>query len=70
MNQKQPQKNLDVDDIIGIYSRIGTYRQGTLNANGEWQPILTGLESCNIFEFIAHVITMAGNGGDELDCVG
>ena len=62
MNQKQPQNHLAVDDIIGRNSGTGSDRQGTIKANGEWQPILTGLKSCHIFEVIAMAYGKKGEG--------
>lgn len=53
MHQKRPEHNLDDEAITESNSRIEIYKQGTIEANGKWHPILTGLKSCNIFEVIA-----------------
>jgi len=52
MNQ-DPQTTLDVNGSIGMATRIGTYKQGTINANGIWQTILPGLKGCTMFEVVA-----------------
>lgn len=62
MHQKRPEHNLDDEAITESNSRIGIYKQGTIDANGEWQPILAELKGCNIFEVIAVAYGETGEG--------
>ncbi len=62
INNPEPQYNLDVNGIVGMKSRIGTYKKGIIKANNEWQPILKGLKSCNMFEVIAMAYGKEGEG--------
>lgn len=48
-----PITNLEVKGITGIESRIGTYKIGTVAADGKWHDILTNLNDCNAFEIVA-----------------
>ena len=62
INQPQPQYDLDINGSIGMKSRIGTFKKGTIKANKQWQPILTGLKGCNMFEVVAMAHGMEGEG--------
>lgn len=55
IHTNDPKTDLEVQGTIGIQSRIGTYKMGTVPANGRWQPILKKLDGCNAFEVIAQV---------------
>ena len=62
INELEPRYDLDVSGAIGMKSRIGTYKKGTLKANKEWQPILKGLSGCHIFEVVAMAHSKEGEG--------
>ncbi len=62
INNTQPEYDLDVNGIVGMNSRIGTYKQGIIRANSQWQPILKGLKSCNMFEVVAMAYGKEGEG--------
>ncbi len=50
-----PKTTLDVNGILGTKSRIGTYKMGTIPADGLWHDVLEGLNGSNAFELMAHV---------------
>lgn len=50
-----PQSDLEVNGILGTKSRIGTYKIGTVPADGRWHNILEGLNGSHAFEIVAHV---------------
>jgi hypothetical protein len=62
INQTQPQYDLDVNGTVGMHTRIGTFKKGSVKANGQWQPILKGLKGCNIFEVVAMAHGHEGEG--------
>lgn len=47
------QLKLEVKGFAGMEGRIGTYRADTVDADGEWHPILEKLNNCSGFEVIA-----------------
>jgi len=60
-----PQYELDVAGITGMQGRVGTYlqqQQRTVPADGNWHPILTGLDSLQGFEVMAAVYGVKGSG--------
>ena len=44
---------LDVKGFAGFEGRVGTYRRGTVPANGKWQTIIDNLDNCQAFEVVA-----------------
>lgn len=44
---------LDVNGFVGMHGRIGTYKSGSVLADGKWHPILEGLDNCQGFEIVA-----------------
>lgn len=44
---------LEVNGFIGSAGRTGTYKTGTVKANGEWHPIVQNLDNCQAFEVVA-----------------
>lgn len=50
-----PRTNLEVKGILGIESKVGTYKIGTVPADGSWHDIITNLNDCNAFEIMAQV---------------
>jgi hypothetical protein len=63
----QPGDRLDVRGFVASQGRIGTYTDGTqtsneVPANGEWQPILTGLTGLHAFEIVAAAYGPTGSG--------
>lgn len=52
---KTPRTSLEVDGTVGMDSRIGTYKLGTVRADGQWHDIITNLNGCVAFEVLAQV---------------
>lgn len=52
---KQPKTTLEVDGILGVNSRVGTYKLATVPADGKWHDVITNLDGCVAFEVIAQV---------------
>jgi hypothetical protein len=44
---------LDVKGFAAMESRVGTYKQGHVPANGQWQTIVANLDNCQAFEVVA-----------------
>ena len=44
---------LDVKGFAGYEGRSGTYRQGTVPANGQWQTLIGNLDNCQALEVVA-----------------
>lgn len=51
----QPKATLEVNGTIGSKSRIGTFSNGVVPANGKWQDITHELDNCVAFEVVAQV---------------
>ncbi len=55
----KPERTLDINGDLGVNGtidmagRTGTFAQGTINANGTWQTIASGLKGCTMFEVVA-----------------
>jgi hypothetical protein len=62
INKSHPKYTLDVNGAVGMHSRVGTFKKGTIKANSQWQPILKGLEGCNQFEVTAIAHGKEGEG--------
>jgi hypothetical protein len=43
----------EVNGFVGMEGRKGTYRYGSVPANGQWHKIVEGLDNCNGFEVMA-----------------
>ncbi|MEX6627294.1 hypothetical protein [Tenacibaculum salmonis] len=52
---KKPRTTLEVTGVLGADTRIGTYKIGTISADGHWHDIVTGLDGCIAFEVMAQV---------------
>lgn len=46
---------LDVNGFAAAQGRIGTFKYGTVPANGKWHPIASNLDNCQAFEIVARV---------------
>jgi hypothetical protein len=55
INKEKPEYTLDVNGTVACKTRIGCYKVGVAEANGQWQDILMGLEGCHMFEVVAGV---------------
>jgi hypothetical protein len=44
---------LEINGFVGMKGRIGTYKAGQIDADGQWHTILEGLDNCNGFEVLA-----------------
>ncbi len=55
IHTNNPRTTLEVNGTLGVSTRIGTYKMGTVAANGTWQTILTDLNGCCAFEIMAQV---------------
>ncbi|MDO5968966.1 hypothetical protein Q4Q35_04025 [Flavivirga aquimarina] len=52
---KTPKTTLEIDGVLGVDSRIGTYKLASVPADGNWHDVITGLNGCAAFEVIAQV---------------
>ena len=50
-----PKTDLEVNGILGIQSRIGTYKFAAVPADGSWHTVIDGLDGINGFEVMAQV---------------
>lgn len=50
---RKPRVNLEVAGTLGINAKVGTYKLGTVPADGEWHDILSGLDGCVGYEIMA-----------------
>ena len=57
-----PQFTLEVNGMMGVNGRVGTFASGSVNADGEWQTIIDRLEGVQAFEVIAHASGREGRG--------
>jgi hypothetical protein len=57
-----PQFKLEVNGMMGVNGRVGTFASGSVNADGEWQTIVDRLEGVQAFELIAHASGREGRG--------
>lgn len=55
VNTVEPRTALEVNGILGVHSRVGTYQLSTIPADGKWHNILSGLNGCTAFEIMAQV---------------
>lgn len=51
----KPAHKLDVDGIIGMKGRTGTFASGEVPADGEWHTVISGLNELNAFEIVGKV---------------
>ena len=51
-----PTYKLDVDGVVGMSGRVGTYMADSAPADGDWHTILDELDGVHGFEVIAHII--------------
>lgn len=52
---QKPRTTLEVDGTLGVNTRVGTYKIGTVAADGEWHTIVSNLDGCTAFEVMAQV---------------
>ncbi|MCI5224584.1 MAG: hypothetical protein D3924_18440 [Candidatus Electrothrix sp. AR4] len=55
VNKDNPETELDVNGVISVAGRRGTYRTGLVPADGKWHDITGELEGCRAFEVMAGV---------------
>ncbi len=55
INNEEPKYHLDIGGTAAMQGRIGTFASGFVPADGEWHPILSELNGCQIFEVVAGV---------------
>jgi len=48
-----PQYKTEIDGFVGMQGRIGTFKSGSVAADGDWKPIIIGLEYGQAFEIVA-----------------
>ena len=53
INKKRPEHTLDVNGVVGAKGRTGTFKQGTVPADGKWHTLLKNLDGCRAYEVIA-----------------
>jgi len=47
------QYKVDIDGFVGMAGRVGTFKSGSVPANGSWQPIIPNLKNGQAFEVVA-----------------
>lgn len=62
INTTEPQYNLDINGIVGMKTRKGTYACGEILANGSWQTILSNQTECKVLELTACAKGKKGEG--------
>lgn len=55
INTDAPKNTLDVNGIISSKGRKGSFKTGTVPANGKWNSIIDNLDGCHAFEIMAGV---------------
>lgn len=55
VNKNSPEHELDVNGIVASNGRIGRAGKEKVPADGEWHPIIKGLNGCQAFEIMAGV---------------
>lgn len=48
-----PDYKLDVKGFAGMEGRLGTFRGGTIPADGSWHSVVENLDNCQAFEVVA-----------------
>ncbi|PSL45358.1 hypothetical protein CLV51_10460 [Chitinophaga niastensis] len=51
--KSDPRFKVDINGFTGMQGRIGTYKTGTVLADGKWHSILDELDNCQAFEVMA-----------------
>lgn len=51
----QPRTNLEVGSVLGVHTRVGTFRCGQVPGDGEWHHVLPGLTGVHAFEIVARI---------------
>ena len=62
VSQLNPSFALDVNGMVGMKGRMGTYAHGEVPADKKWHPILTELDDLQAFEILAEVRGIKGRG--------
>jgi hypothetical protein len=55
INKAFPNYTLDVNGTIAVQSRVGSFKQGKVLADGKWHVVLEKLNGCYAFDIIAGV---------------
>lgn len=55
INKNAPKHELDVDGVVAADGRAGREGKNKVRADGNWYPIITGLDGCQAFEIMAGV---------------
>ncbi len=50
----EPTQKLEVAGLIASQGRVGTFKKGTIPADGNWHDVLIKLSGCQGFEIVAH----------------
>lgn len=51
--KSDPRFKMDVNGFTGMQGRMGTYKAGTVPADGKWHPVIQDLDNCQAFEVVA-----------------
>lgn len=57
-----PQTKLDVNGMVAMHGRIGTYKKGQVPADGKWHTIIENLDYMQAFEVMSYVQSKQGRG--------
>lgn len=53
VNSKNPQHDFEVHGTMGIKSRVGIFKKGSVPADGKWHYLLTDLDGISAFEIVS-----------------
>ncbi len=55
INNPKPEYELDVQGIVGMVGRIGTFKTGKVLGDGQWHKAIENLNGCHILEICAGI---------------
>jgi hypothetical protein len=55
INRRNPEHELDVGGVVAADGRMGRHGKYQVRADGNWHPIVEGLDGCHAFEVMAGV---------------
>ncbi|HEY6896884.1 MAG TPA: hypothetical protein VI279_06450 [Rhodocyclaceae bacterium] len=55
INKRNPERELDVGGVVAADGRMGRAGKNPVRADGQWHPIIEGLDGCQAFEIMAGV---------------
>jgi len=62
INTDNPNYHLEINGTLGVKTRVGLYKSGTVPADGNWHYIISGLDGISAFEVVAKAAGKIGKG--------